>query len=82
VKLNGELSSPEVVYPGKAKLPILRDWRWPAPQNVEVTGSGEEVTISWDFYDVPEEEREGPNSPRYVLEVWLCQDGQVRFTPI
>jgi hypothetical protein len=82
VKLNGELSSLEVTYPDKVKLPILRDWRWPAPQNVEVRRTEQDVTISWDFYDVPEGEREGPNSPRYVLEAWLCQDGQVRFTPI
>ena len=38
------------------------------------------VNIYWDFYDVPEGERmEG--SPRYVLELWLCQNGQVEFAP-
>lgn len=82
VKLAGELSSLEVVYPDKVRLPILRDPRWPAPQNVKVERLGDEVTISWDFFDVPEGERESPNSPRYVLEAWLCQDKQIRFTPI
>lgn len=82
VKLDGELSSLEVLYPDEVKLPVLRDPRWPAPQNVEATRLGDEVTISWDFYDVPLGERESENSPRYVLEVWLCQDGQVRFTPV
>lgn len=82
VKLDGELSSLEVVYPDEVKLPVLRDPRWPAPQNVEATRLGDEVTISWDLYDVPLGERESENSPRYVLEVWLCQDGQVRFTPV
>jgi hypothetical protein len=82
VKLDGELSSLEVVYPDKVDLPFLRDPRWPVPQNVEATRLGDEVTISWDFFDVPEGERESPNSPRYVLEVWLCRDGQVTFNPI
>ena len=82
VKLNGELSSLEVVYPDKVDLPFLRDARWPAPQNVEATRLGDEVTISWDFFDVPLGEREGENNPRYVLEVWLCRDGQVTLNPI
>jgi hypothetical protein len=82
VKLDGELSSLEGVYPVKVKLPVLRDPPWPAPQNMEATRQGDEVTISWDFFDVPLGERESENSPRYVLEVWLCQDGQVRFTPL
>ena len=38
------------------------------PQNVEVERLGDEVTISWDFFDVPLGERESPNSPRYILE--------------
>ena len=82
VKLDGELSSLEVVYPDKVDLPFLRDPRWPVPQNVEVTRLGDEVTVSWDFFDVPEGERESLNSPRYVLELWLCRDGQVTFNPI
>jgi hypothetical protein len=82
VKLDGELSSLEVVYPDKVKLPIVPDSRWPAPQNVEARRLRDEVTISWDFYDVPLGERESENSPRYVLELWLCRDGQVTFTPI
>jgi hypothetical protein len=82
VKLDGELSSLEVVYPDKVDLPILRDPRWPVPQNVEATRLGDEVTITWDFFDVPLGEREGPNSPRYIVELWLCRDGQVTFNPI
>jgi hypothetical protein len=82
VKLDGELSSLEVLYPDKVDLPFLRDSRWPFPENVNVERLGDEVTISWDFFDVPEGERESLNSPRYILEVWLCRDGQVTFTPI
>ena len=82
VKLGGELSSLEVVYPDKVELPIIPNARWPVPQNVEARRLGDEVTITWDFFDVPLGERESEGSPRYVVELWLCQDGQVTFTPI
>jgi TIR domain len=82
VKLSGEPSSLEVVYPDKVDLPILRNPRWPVPQSVEVERVGDEVTISWDFFDVPPGERESENSPRYILELWLCRAGQVTFNPI
>jgi hypothetical protein len=82
IKLDGDLSSLEVVYPDKVDLPFLRDPRWPIPQNVQVERHGDEVAISWDFFDVPLGERESANSPRYVLEVWHCQNGQVIFTPL
>jgi len=83
VRLNGDVSSLETVYPGKVDLPVLPEstWRWPAPQNVKALRQGDQVNIYWDFYDVPLGERESENSPRYVLELWLCQNGQVVFTP-
>lgn len=83
VRLNGDVSSLESVYPGKVNLPILPEsgWRWPAPQNVKALRQGDQVNIYWDFYDVPLGERESESSPRYVLELWLCQDGQVAFNP-
>jgi TIR domain len=81
VKLNGELSSLEVLYPEKEDVPFIRNPRWPVPQNVKVTRLGDEVTITWDFFDVPQGERDEA-SPRYILEAWLCQEGQVTFNPI
>jgi hypothetical protein len=71
-----------MIYPHKVDLPFLSNPRWPVPQNVEVIRLGDEVTISWDFFDVPLGERESPNSPRYLLEAWLCQDGQLVFIPL
>src|SRR5215207_1439716 len=82
VKLNGDPASLEVVYPDKVDLPVVRDMRWPAPQNVKAARRGDELTISWDFFDLPPGEREGENSPRYILELWLCRDGQVTFNPL
>jgi hypothetical protein len=81
VKLGGELSSLEMVYPEKVDVPFIRGPRWPVPQNVEAMRLGDEVTITWDFFDVPEGERDEA-SPRYIAELWLCQDGQVTFTPL
>jgi hypothetical protein len=48
---------------------------------VKALRQGDQVNIYWDFYDVPLGERESENSPRYVLELWLCQDGKVAFAP-
>jgi hypothetical protein len=80
VKLDGELSSLEIVYPEKVKLPLTSNW--PAPQNVKATRLGDQVNISWDAYVLPLGERESENSPQYLLELWLCQDRQVAFTPL
>jgi hypothetical protein len=83
VRLNGDVSSLENVYPAKVNLPILpeSEWRWPAPQNVKAFRRGDQINIYWDFFDVPLGERESESSPRYVLELWLCQDGQLVFAP-
>ena len=82
VKLNGELSSLETVYPDKVELPIIRNARWPVPQNVTATRLGDPVSITWDFFDVPLGERESENAPRYLLELWLCQKAEVLFMPV
>ena len=82
IQLNGDISSLETVYPDKVNLPVLPNPRWPVPQNVRAVRLGDQVNIYWDFYDVPLGERESEQSPRYVLELWLCQNGQVVFTPM
>ena len=82
VKLDGDPASLDVLYPEKVDLPFLRDPRWPLAQNLKVERLREQVNVSWDFFDVPLGERESENSPRYILEAWLCRDGEVRFTPI
>jgi hypothetical protein len=80
VQLRGDLTSLETVYPGQAGLPISP--LWPPPQNVRATRLGDQVTITWDFYDLPLGERENENSPRHLLELWLCQEGEVVLTPM
>lgn len=80
VKLGGEPSSLEVVYPDSVKLPLTSNWQ--APQNVKVERIGDQVTISWDQYVLPLGERESEKTPQYVLELWLCQGGRVILTPL
>jgi hypothetical protein len=80
VQLNGEVSSLEILYPDKVRLPLTSNW--PPPQNVQVARLGNVVTISWDAYVLPLGERESANTPQYLLELWLCQGGQVALTPL
>jgi TIR domain len=84
VRLNGDLTNLEPVYPEKVDIPFIRNPRWPVPQNVKVSRLGDEVTINWDAYVLPLGERGNANaqSPQYILELWLCQGGRVAFTPI
>jgi hypothetical protein len=80
--MGGGLEDLKKVYPGEVKLPIST--LWPVPQNIKTLRLGDQVTISWDFFDLPGGERERPNDenkPRYLLELWLCKDGELQFTP-
>jgi hypothetical protein len=68
------------MYPGEVTLPgSIYDW--PEPQNVKAERQGDQVYITWDFYNLPAGEREDDSKPRYMLELWLCKDGELQFTP-
>jgi hypothetical protein len=47
------------------------------PRTVSGVRSGDEVTISWSSVWMTEEDYVG-----YLIEAWLCVDGQLIFTPI
>jgi len=47
------------------------------PRTVSAVRSGDEVTISWSSVWMTEEDYVG-----YLIEAWLCVDGQLIFTPI
>jgi hypothetical protein len=42
--------------------------------------TGSEVTITWDYFWISE----GDDSEQvpYLVEAWLCQDGQLVFSPL
>jgi len=76
----GRLDDLKIMYPGEVTLPgSIYDW--PEPQNVKAERQGDQVYITWDFYNLPAGEREDDSKPRYMLELWLCKDGELQFTP-
>lgn len=49
---------------------------WP-PQDVSAVRDGDQVTVFWTRVPMTLDDDRG-----YLIEAWLCQDGQVRFTPL
>jgi hypothetical protein len=73
--------------PDEYKLPLNdRNSAYGILQDPVVAGvsrTGDIVTVSWDFYDVGEGEypNHNPDFYRYMIEAWLCKDGEIVFTP-
>ena len=79
--LNGDVMSLEMVYPDKFKLlPSSQKYRF--PYNVAATRSGDKVSISWESDERRPGDEESATSVLYMVEVWVCQGGQLIFTPI
>jgi len=82
VELDQDLACVESYYPEKAPLIIFNTSLFPAPTNVQANRSGGYVSISWVGYDLALGDRESETSPRYLVEAWTCQGGQIVFSPI
>jgi hypothetical protein len=73
--------------PDEYKLPLNdRNSAYGVLQDPVVTGAvrtGDRVTVSWQFYDVGEGEYANHNKDfyRYLIEAWLCKNGEIVFTP-
>jgi hypothetical protein len=73
--------------PDEYKLPTNdRNSAYGILQDPVVTGvsrTGDIVTVSWEFYDVGEGEypNHDENFYRYLIEAWLCREGELVFTP-
>ena len=48
-----------------------------APRNVRASRLGNEVMVNWDLISMSLDDNRG-----YLIEGWLCKDGQLRFTPL
>lgn len=59
-----------------AMLPIATNLYRP-PTGIQAFRSGEKVTVAWNAVWMTEDDYEG-----YLIEAYLCQDGQLVFTPI
>jgi hypothetical protein len=78
--VQGDVMSVEPVYPEKAKLPVTP--YYPPTTVLSSTREGDTVNVSW--LDIPlkagDEENERMN--HYIIEVWRCEAGQIRFEPL
>lgn len=82
IALNGDASALEPVYPDKVSVPIYRDPLFPPPTDVEAVRQGDQVSIFWKGYELALGDRESANSPRYLVEAWVCQGGEFVFRPV
>lgn len=77
---NGDIMNVEPVYPQKAKLPVSP--YYPPTAVLSAGREGKTVTVSW--MDIPlragDEEDERMN--HYIIEVWRCDAGQIKFEPL
>ncbi len=72
LELNGEVSDlPQI----RTLLPYT-EFYWP-PKGVSASRSGDEVTVTWSLVPMSLDDNRG-----YLIEAFLCQDGQLRFTPV
>lgn len=81
IELDGGIDSLEPVYPGKVSLPL--SFIWSEPKNIYTvrTADGNTLNIYWDEYILPDGELESPQSPRFLLELWLCRNNELTFVP-
>jgi len=77
---NGDVMNVEPIYPQKAKLPVSP--YYPPTTVLSATREGDMVDVSW--LDIPlhagDEEDERMN--HYIIEVWRCEAGGIKFEPL
>jgi hypothetical protein len=81
MKIDGDVMLVEQVYPDKIRL-IKSNQGYRLPWNVVAVRNGEDVTISWESEARRPGDEESATSVLYVVETWVCRDGQLWFTPI
>lgn len=70
----------DVMHTAPTYIPLPASPYYRPPYGVSATRHGDEVTISWTWVNLRagDETAESP----YLIEAWVCQDGQLIFTPI
>ncbi len=81
LQIQGDVMQLEQVYPDKFTL-IQSNQGYRSPWDVVAIRKGNEVVLSWKSEDLRPGDEESANSVLYVVETWLCQNGQLRFTPL
>jgi hypothetical protein len=72
LEIRGELLDAPPYY---SRLPFAELYL--PPSNVRASRNGDEVMIAWDAVWMTTDDDRG-----YLIEAWLCQDGQLIFTPL
>jgi hypothetical protein len=70
-----DLSADVSTLPQIRTLLPYTQFYWP-PQNVRSSRIGDEILVNWDLVPMSLDDNRG-----YLIEAWLCQDGQLRFIP-
>lgn len=72
LEVDGDVFS---VSPYYSRLPFGELYN--PPKNARATRRGDEVWVAWDPVWMTEDDYRG-----YLIEAWLCKDGQIIFTPV
>ncbi len=80
VKITGDLLDVEIVYPGKALLPVSP--YYPPVSWVYAIRNDATVTVSWNDIPLRAGDEEDEFMQHYIVEVWRCEGGQLLFEPI
>ncbi len=79
MKVSGDLFSLAPVYPTLAPLPVSPYYNPPVLR--DLTREEELITIRWYGISLRAGDEEFENAPLYLVEVWACEQGKIRFTP-
>jgi hypothetical protein len=82
VEMDGEVACLESVDSENWGRPLYNPGFFPPPTNVEASRSENLVFIAWTGYELAVGDWEGGDRPRYLLELWTCQGGNMVFTPL
>lgn len=81
INLNGDAASLENYYPGKYQIPFWGGYQ--PPQNIRISRMGDFVSIIWDDANHLElAEREGAQSPQFLVEAWVCREAVLEYVAI
>jgi hypothetical protein len=77
--VKGDIFSVAPVYPDKTPL-IVSPYYAPLTL-LDVIREKDEVTIRWYGQSLTAGDEEFENAPLYLVEIWACKNGEIKFTP-
>ena len=77
--VQGDPHSIAPVYPDLAPLPVSPYYNPPVFR--DLVRDGDQVTLRWYGMTLRAGDEEFENAPLYLVEIWACEGGEIRFTP-